>query len=627
MIGTLSRADNLVTDGHAVVPGSETEIQNPQASQAASLKKLAVLAAQHGLWDQATAALEQAVQFSPEDTDLLIELGYAYHFQQRLQDALNVYQLVVALRPKWPAVYANLGSLLIAMGRTEMAIAASRICLQLDPDMLGAYLNLAAALRGNEQHVESLAAYRALLARAPENAAGLVDYFHIRQHLCDWDGFYEHLERVVELTYRRGHRVAPFTILVGAGDSENALIAGRVWSQRWEGGVPLASYVPRTEQQRARRLRIGYLSNDFYNHATALLLIELLELRDRTAFEVFGYSTGGLDDGTLIRARIISAFDVCYDLKDVSHADAAKKIRDDEIDILIDLKGYTAGARTEIMALRPAPIQVNYLGYPGTMGASFIDYIIADSYILPPDMETYYDEKVARLPDCYQPNDRKRPVSSETFTRAGCGLPDEGFVFCSFNAPYKITPDIYDLWMRILHQVPGSVLWTLAGYPACNDNLRLEAVKRGIAADRIVIAPKMVTERHLGRMRLGDLFLDTYPVAAHTTASDALWVGLPVLTCPGESFVSRVAGSLLHAVGVPELIAESFADYEAKAIALATDPAALQAIRDRLEANRLTTPLFDSVRYTRHYEAALLQMAALRDADRPPESFTVPALS
>ena len=600
----------------------------PPRSAGAKLVTLAVLAIQHGMWDQAIVALRQACAFHPDNADLLLELGLVYQHRQQPDLAFQTYNRVIEIAPRMAAVYANLSSLLVSTGRVELAIQASRIGIALNPEIGGLFINLAAALRADKQPDEAWATYKALLARQPHHPAGLTDSLHLRQHLNDWDGYEAHRRLVMAKSFRLGHRVPPFSVLTATDDPEEQRLAARAWNHQMVAQAParLASYEPRSVEARARRLRIGYLSNDFHNHATALLLVELLELRDRDRFEAIGYSTANTVDGTLIRHRIISAFDVCYDVSGLADDVVAKKIKDDDIDILIDLKGFTSGARTEVMARRPAPIQVNYLGYPGTMGASFIDYILADAVVIPPERDADFDEKVVRLPGCYQPNDRKRPISPDPVSRADCGLPDDAFVFCSFNAPYKITPEMFDLWMRILGRVPGSVLWLLEGHPTGNANLHREAQARGIAPERVVLAPKRVTEQHLARMRLGDLFLDSFPVTAHTTASDALWVGLPVLTCPGVSFVSRVAASLLQAVGMPDMIVPTMADYEETAVALAGDPAALAAIRARLAANRLTSTLFDSERYTRHYEAALTAMVARMDAGLPVQSFDVPAL-
>ena len=347
-----------------------------------------------------------------------------------------------------------------------------------------------------------------------------------------------------------------------------------------------------------RKLRIGYLSADFCRHATALLMAELFERHDKSSFEIFTYSHGH-EDRSGLSMRLRDAFDEFIDLREMTDDEAAKRIKADRIDILVELKGYTKEARTGISARRPAPVQVSFIGFPGTMGASFIDY---------------------------QPNDTKRLIS-KTPTRAECGLPEQGFVFCSFNNTYKITPEFFDIWMRLLTAVPGSVLWLLEANDLVKENLRTEAAKHGVEPGRLIFARRESSPEHLARHRLADLFLDTLPYNAHTTASDALWAGLPVLTCAGNTFAGRVAGSLLQAVGLPELITFSPAAYETLALRLAREPALLQGLWHKLLGNRLNAALFDIGRYTRHYEAALTQMWETWANGQEAMSFSVPTLS
>jgi predicted O-linked N-acetylglucosamine transferase (SPINDLY family) len=303
--------------------------------------------------------------------------------------------------------------------------------------------------------------------------------------------------------------------------------------------------------------------------------------------------------------------------------DAARLIHDDAVDVLVDLHGFNPDCRAKILAYRPAPLQVNYLGYPGTMGADFIDYIIADPFVIPPDQRSFFSEQIVYLPDCYQSNDDKRAIAEHTPSRADCGLPERGFVFCCFNGTAKITPDFFDIWMRLLHALPESVLWLYEANSLVRTNLEREAKARGIAPRRLVFAPKLPQAEHLARHRLADLFLDTLPYNAHTTASDALWAGLPVLTCAGDTFAGRVAGSLLRAIGLDELITTSPQDYEALALRLARDPEHLARLRGRLMHNRGTHPLFDTARYTRQLEAAYLRMHELRKAGQPPTAFSI----
>ena len=315
---------------------------------------------------------------------------------------------------------------------------------------------------------------------------------------------------------------------------------------------------------------IAYLSADFHEHATAWLIAELFEKHDHGRFAIYGYSYGPRDDSPL-RRRLACALDRFVDVRDLSYAEAARRIAADEVDILVDLKGYTQDARSEIVAFRPAPLQVSYLGYPGTLGAEFMDYILVDDFVVPPEQQPFFTEKLVHLPGCYQVNDSRREIAPRTPSRAECGLPEEGLVFCCFNNSYKITPQVFGVWMELLQAVPGSVLWLLEGNRFMPANLRREAEGRGVAAERLVFAPRKPLPEHLARHRLAALFLDTFPVNAHTTASDALWAGCPVLTLAGETFVSRVAGSLVRSVGLPELITASLEDYRATALRLARE--------------------------------------------------------
>jgi predicted O-linked N-acetylglucosamine transferase (SPINDLY family) len=324
-----------------------------------------------------------------------------------------------------------------------------------------------------------------------------------------------------------------------------------------------------------------------------------------------------------VRDRLAKAFDRFVDIVPMQDPDAARLIHADALDVLVDLNGFTPAGRPKIPAYRPAPIQVNYLGYPGTMGADFIDYILVDRFVVPPEQKPFFSERVVYVPGCYQCNDDKRAIAAATPSRAECGLPEAGFVFCCFNDSYKLTPRFFDVWMRLLHAVPGSVLWLLEPNRLVASNLAREAEARGIAPTRLVFAPRLPLPEHLARHRLADLFLDTLPYNAHTTASDALWAGLPVLTCAGDTFAGRVGGSLLQAVGLGELVTASLEDYEALALRLAGDAGVLTRLRARLAQNRQTFPLFDTERATRNLEAAYWRMHQIRKAGRPPIAFSI----
>jgi predicted O-linked N-acetylglucosamine transferase (SPINDLY family) len=371
---------------------------------------------------------------------------------------------------------------------------------------------------------------------------------------------------------------------------------------------------------------VAYVSADFHAHATAVLMAGVFEHHDRAKFEPFAISFGR-DDGSPLRGRLKQGVERFIDVRGQSDADIARLMRGLEIDIAVDLKGYTSEARPAVFSLRPAPVQVNYLGFPGTMGAPFMDYLVADPIVAPEAHKPFYSEQVVWLPDTYQANDRTRETSDAPLDRASAGLPPSGFVFCCFNNSYKIQPPVFDVWMRLLKGVEDSVLWLLADNATATSNLKREASARGIDAGRLVFAPRCPLPEHLARHRLADLFLDTLPYNAHTTASDALWMGLPLVTCGGTTFAGRVAASVLHAAGFPELVTESLQDYEALALRLARDPEALANLKSRLIAERATMKLFDAARFTRHLEAAYATMHERRERGLPTVGFSVAPIS
>lgn len=419
------------------------------------------------------------------------------------------------------------------------------------------------------------------------------------REMCEWDEFSQSATRARDAMGKaRSGQLSPFLLLSVPGINARE---HRDCSELWTRDRVVASLPERDrlafrhDQSTTPRLRIGYLSNDFHEHATSRLLIESIEAHDRERFELHAFSFG-VDDGGAMRRRLRTAFDVFHDVAALDDAELAQAIHRAGIGILVDLKGFTRGARTGVLMLRPAPVQVNFLGYPGTLGGEICDYIITDRYMTPLATSSDYSESFAYMPHSYQPHGRSELFGS-TPTRAEVGLPETGFVFCCFNQAYKFTPPVFDLWCRLLQATPDSVLWLLCAEQA-EGNLRGEALRRGVSPDRLIFAPDMRQREHLDRLQLADLVLDTSPYGAHTTASDALWAGVPVVTCAGETFPSRVAGSLLHAVGLSELIATSEDDYFAVALTLANDIELFEACKAKLQRNRLTTPLFDVAAYT-----------------------------
>jgi len=473
------------------------------------------------------------------------------------------------------------------------------------------HLLLATWLTELRQRDQALQVLEASLARFGERPSGLLGQLVVNQrHLCAWQQWEARSGALVE-RIRAGQpvNVSPFVALslpgLSAADQQRVARAHaerlRFWSARAGELRRPAARLP------GERLRIGYLSADFHEHATAYLTAALFERHDRARFEVFAYSWGP-DDASPMRRRLHAAFEHFVEIGGLSHLQAAQRISDDGIDILVDLKGYTRDARTEILALRPSPIQVNWLGYPGTLGAAFIDYIVVDPVVVPEEQAAAFDEQLAYLPHAYAPVDDRRAIAPIP-RRAEVGLPEDAFVFCCFNNPYKITPELFSRWCRLLDACPGAVLWLFANTPLVEGNLRAEARARGIDPERLIFAPRVPQAEHLARLALADLCLDTLPYNAHTTASDALWVGVPMLTCIGETFPGRVAASLLKAAGLPELITRSLDDYEAEARRLAQHPEILSGLRQRLaEARTRPAPFFDGEAFARHLEGLYATM-------------------
>lgn len=613
--------------------------------------------------DEAIAACQQALALKPRYAEAYYNLGNAYRARHEPEQAKAAYAKSLSLNPGFAAAHFCLGNAYEDQGRHDEAVVCYKRAIAVQPNYFEALCNLAAALGVQErfdeaivyfqqalaikaddadiQHCfgnmllergrfkEAVVHYRKAVELKPEDAGYRLNLVHALQQLCEWQGLGANIELLrkaaLETPPADTVLLSPFSFLMLPGaTAEEQRRCAETWARLRYQPRPVGRAEPRFDFGRpgGKKIHVGYLSFDFHHHATAHLMAQVFELHDRERFRITAYSYGP-DDGSAMRKRLEKAFERFVELRGRSDEESARMIHEDRVDILVDIKGYTQGSRSGILALRPVPVQVNYLGYPGTMGASFVDYLIADRFIVPPEHEKYYTETVIRLPDCYQPNDRTRPLP-EAPGRKACGLPEDGLVFCSFNQTYKITPAMFDVWCRLLKAVPDSVMWLLASNPDAEPNLRREAEARGVTADRIVMAPLVSPEEHLARMQCADLFLDTAPCNAHTTCSDALWMGLPVVTWSGETFPSRVAGSLLTAMGVPELIADSLDDYYALAYDLASDIAKRDGIRSKLVANRDTAPLFDSVRLSRNLEEAYLEMWQRRQGAILPAAIYIP---
>jgi protein O-GlcNAc transferase len=599
---------------------------------------LGILRSQQGRAEEALDLIRTALETKPNDPDGLYNRGNVLVQLERYEEALASYDAALAVQPDNEEAHHNRGNVLSKLGLPGEALAAFDRALALKPAYTEALNNRGITLERLQRYDEALASYDRATAMRPDRAEGLYNRGNLLKELkrfdesvasyqkaraitkndpdafgivesalaiCDWKHSGELLGEVRAGLMAGKSIVTPFTLVGYCDDpalhlqcSKN-LIADRIRIRP----VPLWNGT----RYQHERIKVAYLSADFREHATAYLLAELIELHDRERFEVIGVSFGA-DDGSDIRRRMADSFDTFHDVREWADRDIAAKLRELEVDIAVDLKGHTQDSRPEVLAHRPAPIQVGYLGYPGTIGADFLDYVLADETVAPFDHALFYSEKIVQLPDCYQVNDRRRAIAATTPTRQEAGLPESGFVFCCFNNNYKITQPVFEAWMRLLAKVPGSVLWLLRDNPGAERNLRDEAEKRGVDPARLVFAGRAKLEDHLARHRLADLFLDTLPYNAHTTASDALWTGLPVVTCQGNAFAGRVAASLLKAIGLPELVTHNLGDYEALALRLATDAAMLQRVRETLAGNRLSHPLFDTDRFRRGIEAAYTRM-------------------
>jgi predicted O-linked N-acetylglucosamine transferase (SPINDLY family) len=547
-----------------------------------------------------------------QSANSLLQLG-------RRPEALTYYESFLKAHPESAEAWHNRGIALSQMQRFPEAVASFDQVLALRPDSAQTWSNRGNALQEQKRYEDAIRDYDKALELDPEQGSARGYRLLAKLWCCDWRDLDGEIADVLA-RQRRGSRVIqPFGNLMISRDPADQLHCARVWT-RVEGAVAPLS---RGERYTHDKIRVAYLSGDFCVHPVSILMAGVFEQHDRSRFETIAISFGP-DDASALRARLMKSFDRFVDVRGRTDLEVARLLREAQVDIAVDLMGLTGASRPGILASRPAPIQVNYLGFPGTTAASHMDYIIADRIVIPPREERHYSEKIVYLPDTYMASDAKRRVSDRKPNRTEAGLPEEGFVFACFNNSYKFTPEIFSLWIRLLKAAEGSVLWLSAPNDSASRNLKREAETRSVSPERLVFAPFLAgIDDHLARLTLADLFLDTLPCNAHTTASDALFVGVPVLTTPGSTFAGRVAASLLSAVGLPELIAPSLSAYEARALELARDPQALRAIKAKLDSNRASGPLFDTARFTRHLEAAFAGMRERQRRGLAPQGFTV----
>jgi predicted O-linked N-acetylglucosamine transferase (SPINDLY family) len=570
-----------------------------------------------GSQEQALASYDRSIALAPGFAMGHYNRARLLYEMNRLPESLASYDKAIALEPNYFEALDNRGTVLRALLQHQAALASHRRAIAVAPGKAAAYCNLAMALHDLGQYEAAIGNYEKAMAIEPLPDIVQEMYLHTRMKICDWAGFDDEVARL-ERNIKSGKKVSSAFPLLALVDSlPLQRKAAESLGHRANGAL---GALPR--RLPGDKIRLGYFSADYRNHPITTLITELFECHDRQRFEVIGFSFGP-DAQDRMRQRVTAAFDQFHDVRAQSERDIAALARSLGIDIAIDLMGLTHQARLGIFGYRAAPIQVNYLGYPGTLGVDFIDYLIADKTLIPESSRPHYAEKIVYLPDSYQVN-TKREMSDKVFTREECSLPRDAFVYCCFNNNYKITPATFDQWMRILMRVEAGVLWLRGENPTAVTNLRREADRRGVDPARLVFAPRLaLPEEHLARHRLADLFLDTLPYNAHTTASDALWAGLPVLTLIGESYASRVGASVLRAIDLPELVTSTRDEYESAAVSLATKRDQLASIRRRLEANRLSTPLFDTKRFTRHLEQAYLAMLDRYQAGLPPDHIEI----
>jgi protein O-GlcNAc transferase len=588
----------------------------PDDAQALENKALILLGMQR--YEDAVQTYTRALQVAPDHVDSWINRGLALRNLHKHGQALSDYDQALRLAPDSVLALNNRGNVLLALGRNAEALAHYDQALKRSPQAPDSLYNRGAALRELRRYSESAEVFAALLKIDPGHAYAPGNLFHLRMDLCDWSD-YPALTSQLHQSLQANHRVInPLSLLLLDESSQVQLACARAYVEEKH---PPQAKAP-AARAADRKIRIAYVSADFREHPVSYLLAGTLEKHDRAAFEILGISLRAAEDTELGR-RVRSGCDQFIEVADRSDAEVAGLLREAEVDIAVDLMGLTQGMRLGIFAHRAAPVQVSYLGYAGTLGASYIDYMLADGVVIPRGEERWYAEKVVRLPHCYLPNDDLRQIAAAP-TREAAGLSAEGVVFCAFTNAYKINPPVFDIWMRLLREVPQSVLWLRAVGPEVRDNLLREASSRGVDPRRIVFAPHVASmAEHLGRHQLADIYLDTLPYNAHSTTCDALWAGVPVITCARGGFASRVAASALTAVGLPELIGNSLEEYGHLALGLALDPRKRRDLRARLAANRLAAPLFDTAGHTRGLETAYAAMHQRARQGLAPEGFDV----
>ncbi len=585
-----------------------------------ALQLTATLLSQKENYNEALKFYKIALDINPNFAQLYNNQGTLFKHLNRLDDSLKNYDQAVKLDPNYVDAYFNRGNTFKLLNQTDRALDDYNRVIKLKPDFADVYYNRGNTLTEIGRLDEALNDYLKAFELNPKSNYLLGTLIHTKMHLCDWFNIDNYLNEIVNKVQSREKITSPFAILGLIDDPKIQKNSSRVYAEnKYPFSIKLPEIIKYSQHE---KIRVGYFSSDFHNHATMHLILDLFKYHDRTQFELFAFSFGKIVEDDW-RKTTKSFFDKFLEVGDMSDVEIAMFARKLEIDIAVDLKGFTTYSRTGIFSYRSAPIQINFLGYPGTMGIHYIDYIIADNVLVPQESQQYYSERIVYLPNSYQVNTKEREISSNEFTRAQMGLPENAFIFCSFNNNYKINPETFDSWMRILKAVKGSVLWIFKKNDFAVHNLKIEASRRGVDEKRLIFASRIPVEEHLKRIQLADLFLDTFPCNAHTTASDALRMGLPILTLIGRSFASRVAASLLNAVNLPELITNTRMEYESLAIDFATNPQKLKEVKNKLLKNLSTSTLYDSKLFTKNIESAYKTMYQRYQDDLKPDNIYV----
>ena len=577
---------------------------------------------QTGQVEESITCYQHAIELRPGFAEAFNNLAAALRAVRRAGRALQAVERALSLRPKYAQALNNRGLILLDGRQGMAAVESFRQALTIEPRFPAALHNLGTALMQLQRFTAAADAFARLAAIAPHFNHVQGNLLHAKLCCCDWMGFDDAAQTVAQSAARGEHADTPMSFMAVSDSAPLQLRCAQLYSDAYypsrPSGRPATPRDPRRE-----RVRVAYLSADLGEHAVSYLLAGVFERHDASRFETFGVAWGRQHEESELRHRVQRTFARFYDVSEASDDDVAKLLSELEVDIAVDLTGHTRDQRTGILARRAAPVQVSFLGYAGTSGAPYIDYLIGDEVVIPRGEERWYSEQVVRLPHCYLPNDDRRAIAPRP-RRAEAGLPQEGVVFCAFTNPYKINPAMFSIWMNLLKATPGSVLWLRAMGKEAQENLQREAAGRGVEGGRLIFAPHVAQMAdHLARQSLADLYLDTLPYNAHSTACDALWSGVPVLSCAGGSFAGRVAGSALTAVGLPELIAQSLAAYERKALELAHRPQELARLRRHLEQQRTCAPLFDTARFTRHLESAYETMHERAVRGQSPTAFAI----